>query len=225
MAAKKYALDKLRNIGIIAHIDAGKTTTTEGILYRTGLKHKIGAVHEGETTTDWMPQEKERGITITAAAVTCFWKDHKINIIDTPGHIDFTVEVERSLRVLDGAVVVFDGKMGVEPQSETVWRQADKYGVPRICFINKINQTGGDFYKSLDSIHERLSKRAYAIHLPIGFEQSINGIVDLVEMKAYTYKDYADKELVEGDVPEDMTEKCERYRRHLIEAAVEADDA
>jgi elongation factor G len=149
MATKQYALGKIRNIGIIAHIDAGKTTTTEGILYRTGLKHKIGAVHEGETTTDWMDQERERGITIVSAAVTCFWKDHQINIIDTPGHIDFTVEVERSLRVLDGAVVVFDGKMGVESQSETVWRQADKYNVPRICLINKINQTGGDFYKSL----------------------------------------------------------------------------
>lgn len=224
MADKKYPLEKLRNIGIIAHIDAGKTTTTEGILYRTGLKHKIGAVHEGETTTDWMAQEKERGITITAAAVTCFWKDHKINIIDTPGHIDFTVEVERSLRVLDGAVVVFDGKMGVESQSETVWRQADKYNVPRICFINKINQTGGDFYKSLDSIHHRLSRRALPIHLPIGFEQSVSGVVDLINMKSYTYKDFTDKNLVEGDVPEDMKEKAARYRSLLIEAAVEADD-
>src|SRR5476651_814995 len=206
MAEKKYDLAKVRNIGIIAHIDAGKTTTTEAILYRTGLKHKIGAVHEGGTTTDWMEQERERGITITSAATTCFWNGTRINIIDTPGHIDFTVEVERSLRVLDGAVTVFDGKMGVEPQSETVWRQADKYGVPRICFINKINQTGGDFYKSLESIHERLSKRAYAIHLPIGFEQSINGMVDLVEMKAYTYKEYHDHELIEGDIPEDMLE-------------------
>jgi elongation factor G len=224
MAEKKYALEKLRNIGIIAHIDAGKTTTTEGILYRTGLKHKIGAVHEGETTTDWMAQEKERGITITAAAVTCYWKDHKINIIDTPGHIDFTVEVERSLRVLDGAVVVFDGKMGVESQSETVWRQADKYNVPRICFINKINQTGGDFYKSLDSIHHRLSKRALPIHLPIGFEQSVNGVVDLINMKSYTYKDFTDKNLIEGEVPEDMLEKAKRYRSLLVEASVEADD-
>lgn len=224
MAEKKYPLEKLRNIGIIAHIDAGKTTTTEGILYRTGLKHKIGAVHEGETTTDWMAQEKERGITITAAAVSCFWKDHKINIIDTPGHIDFTVEVERSLRVLDGAVVVFDGKMGVESQSETVWRQADKYNVPRICFINKINQTGGDFYKSLDSIHHRLSRRALPIHLPIGFEQSVSGVVDLINMKSYTYKDFTDKNLVEGEVPEDMKEKVLRYRSLLVEAAVEADD-
>src|SRR3569833_2923830 len=192
MADRKFDLNKLRNIGIIAHIDAGKTTTTEGILYRTGLKHKIGAVHEGETTTDWMAQEKERGITITAAAVTCMWKDHTINIIDTPGHIDFTVEVERSLRVLDGAVVVFDGKMGVESQSETVWRQADKYNVPRICFINNFIHSGGDFYKSLVSIHLRLCKRAFPIHLPIGFEQSVKGVVDLITMKAYTYNDFTD---------------------------------
>jgi elongation factor G len=224
MAEKKYNLEKLRNIGIIAHIDAGKTTTTEGILYRTGLKHKIGAVHEGETTTDWRAQEKERGITITAAAVTCYWKDHKINIIDTPGHIDFTVEVERSLRVLDGAVVVFDGKMGVESQSETVWRQADKYNVPRICFINKINQTGGDFYKSLDSIHHRLNKRAFPIHLPIGFEQSISGVVDLITMKAYTYKEFTDHELIEGQIPADMADQVKKYRSLLIENAVAEDE-
>lgn len=225
MAAKKTPMEKIRNIGIIAHIDAGKTTTTEGILYRTGLKHKIGAVHEGETTTDWMAQERERGITIVSAAVTCYWKDHQINIIDTPGHIDFTVEVERSLRVLDGAVVVFDGKMGVESQSETVWRQADKYHVPRICFINKINQTGGDFYKSLDTIHARLTKRAFPIHLPIGFEQAINGVVDLVSMKAYTYKEFTDKELIEGEIPEDMMEKVKKYRSLLIENAVAEDEA
>ena len=225
MAAKKYALNKIRNMGIIAHIDAGKTTTTEGILYRTGLKHKIGAVHEGGTTTDYMEQERERGITIVSAAVTCYWKDHQINIIDTPGHIDFTVEVERSLRVLDGACVVFDGKMGVESQSETVWRQADKYNVPRICFINKINQTGGDFYKSLDTIHARLTKRAFPIHLPIGFEQSINGIVDLVSMKAYTYKEFADKSLVEGDIPADMADQVKKYRSLLIENAVAEDEA
>jgi elongation factor G len=225
MADKKTPMAKIRNLGIIAHIDAGKTTTTEGILYRTGLNHKIGAVHEGETTTDWMAQERERGITIVAASVTCYWKGHQINIIDTPGHIDFTVEVERSLRVLDGAVVVFDGKMGVESQSETVWRQADKYGVPRMCFINKINQTGGDFYKSLDTIHARLSKRAFPIHLPIGFEQSINGIVDLVAMKAYTYKDFTDKELVEGEIPEDMLDKAKKYRSLLIENAVAEDEA
>jgi len=222
--AREYSLENTRNIGIIAHIDAGKTTMTEGVLYRTGKTHKIGEVHQGEATMDWMEQEQERGITITSAATTCFWNGKRINIIDTPGHIDFTVEVERSLRVLDGAVTVFDGKMGVEPQSETVWRQADKYGVPRICFINKINQTGGDFYKSLDSIHARLTKKAYPIHLPIGFEQEINGLVDVIERKAYEYKDYTDKELVEIDIPEDMKEKVERYRNHLIEAAVEADD-
>lgn len=225
MATKNIPLDKYRNIGIIAHIDAGKTTTTEGILYRTGLSHKIGAVHDGATTTDWMEQERERGITITSAAVTCFWKDHKINIIDTPGHIDFTAEVERSLRVLDGAVVVFDGKMGVEAQTETVWRQANKYGVPRICFINKINQTGGDFYMSLRTLHERLSKRALPIHLPIGFEKEINGVVDLVDMKAYTYGDFTDHELVSGEVPADMLEKCKNARTLLVEAAVEADDS
>lgn len=225
MADTKTTMGKIRNLGIIAHIDAGKTTTTEGILYRTGLSHKIGAVHEGETTTDWMAQERERGITIVAASVTCFWKGHQINIIDTPGHIDFTVEVERSLRVLDGACVVFDGKMGVESQSETVWRQADKYGVPRVCFINKINQTGGDFYKSLESIHNRLSKRAFPIHLPIGFEQSINGVVDLVEMKAYTYTEFHDKALVEAEIPEDMMDQVKRYRSLLIENAVAEDEA
>ena len=225
MADKKVTdLKFYRNIGIIAHIDAGKTTTTEGILYRTGISHKIGAVHEGETTTDWMEQERERGITITSAAVTCFWKDHKINIIDTPGHIDFTAEVERSLRVLDGAVTVFDGKMGVESQSETVWRQADKYNVPRLCFINKINQTGGDFYKSLDTIHARLSKHAFPIHLPIGFEKTINGVVDLITMKAYTYKEFTDKELIEGDIPADMADKAAKYRSLLIENAVAEDE-
>lgn len=224
MAEKKYPLSDFRNVGIIAHIDAGKTTTTEAILYRTGLSHKIGLVHEGATTTDWMEQERERGITITSAAVTAFWRNHKINIIDTPGHIDFTAEVERSLRVLDGAVVVFDGKMGVEAQSETVWRQANKYSVPRICFVNKINQTGGDFYKSLDSIHRRLTKNALPIHLPIGFEKDINGVIDLIDMKAYTYTDYADHQLIVGDIPADMLEKAENARRLLVEAAVEADD-
>lgn len=226
MAQTNVQLKDFRNIGIIAHIDAGKTTTTEGILYRTGINHKIGEVRgDGDgATTDWMAQEKERGITITSAAVTCFWKGHKINIIDTPGHIDFTAEVERSLRVLDGAVTVFDGKMGVEAQSETVWRQANKYGVPRVCFINKINQTGGDFYKSLESIHTRLSKNALPIHLPIGFEKDINGVVDLVEMKAYTYSDYTDKQLVEGEIPADMLEKATNARSLLVEAAVEAED-
>jgi len=224
MAEKHFELDKLRNIGIIAHIDAGKTTTTEAILYRTGLSHKIGLVHEGETTTDWMEQERERGITITSAAVTAFWKGCKINLIDTPGHIDFTAEVERSLRVLDGAVTVFDGKMGVEAQSETVWRQANKYKVPRICFINKINQIGGDFYKSLESIHRRLTKNALPVHLPIGFEKEINGVIDLVDMKSYTYADYTDHELVVGEIPADMLEKAKNSRSLLVEAAVEADD-
>jgi elongation factor G len=227
MAQKNVPLKDFRNIGIIAHIDAGKTTTTEGILYRTGINHKIGEVRgaDGDSaTTDWMAQEKERGITITSAAVTAFWKEHKINIIDTPGHIDFTAEVERSLRVLDGAVTVFDGKMGVEAQTETVWRQANKYGVPRICFINKINQIGGDFYKSLDTIHNRLSKHALPVHLPIGFEKEINGLVDLIDMKAYTYTDYTDKALVPGDIPADMLDKTKHARSLLVEAAVEADD-
>lgn len=231
---REYPIEATRNIGIIAHIDAGKTTTTEGILYNTGMIHKIGAVHEGETVTDWMEQERERGITITSAAVTCYWKpqyikiegdkEYKINIIDTPGHVDFTVEVERSLRVLDGAITVFDGKMGVEPQSETVWRQADKYGVPRMCFINKINQTGGDFYKSLESIHNRLTKNAFPVQLPIGFEKDIVGVVDLVTMKSYTYKDFTDKEFTIGEVPADMKEKAEKYRQELIEKVVEFDD-
>lgn len=227
MAAKDVPLKDYRNIGIIAHIDAGKTTTTEGILYRTGINHKIGLVKGDDpagATTDWMAQEKERGITITSAAVTCFWKDHKINIIDTPGHIDFTAEVERSLRVLDGAVTVFDGKMGVEAQTETVWRQANKYGVPRICFINKINQIGGDFWKSLESIHNRLSRNAFPIHIPIGFEKEINGVIDLIDMKAYTYSDYADKELIPGEIPADMAEKAKNARSLLVENAVEADD-
>ena len=218
-------LKDVRNIGIIAHIDAGKTTTTERILYFTGLKHKIGEVHDGAAEMDWMAQERERGITITSAATTCFWKDHRINIIDTPGHVDFTMEVERSLRVLDGAVTVFDGKSGVEPQSETVWRQADRYNVPRICFVNKINQTGGDFYKSFESIQERLSKDAVVIALPIGFEQGVRGLVDLVENKAYVYADEAGMtEIVEAEVPADMLEQVEEYRQILMEKVSEVDD-
>ncbi len=227
MAQKDVPLKDYRNIGIIAHIDAGKTTTTEGILYRTGINHKIGTVKGDDpagATTDWMSQEKERGITITSAAVTAFWKGHKVNIIDTPGHIDFTAEVERSLRVLDGAVTVFDGKMGVEAQTETVWRQANKYGVPRICFVNKINQIGGDFWKSLESIRSRLSNQAFPIHIPIGFEKDINGVVDLIDMKAYTYNDFADKELVQGEIPADMLERAQNARSLLVENAVEADD-
>ncbi|MBL7053093.1 MAG: elongation factor G [Candidatus Portnoybacteria bacterium] len=230
--AREYSLEKIRNIGIIAHIDAGKTTITEGILYLTGITHKIGVVHDGNTQMDWMEQERERGITITSAATTCFWKqkhypidkEYRINIIDTPGHIDFTVEVQRSLRVLDGAIIVFDGKMGVEPQSETVWRQADKFNVPRICFINKINQVGGDFYKSLDSIKDRLTSQVYPVQLPIGFEKDVKGIVDLVKMKAYVYKDFHDKELIEEEIPDDLKEKAEKYRGELLEKVVEVDD-
>jgi len=230
--AREYPIEKTRNIGIIAHIDAGKTTVTEGVLYLTGKTHKIGVVHEGDTQMDWMEQERERGITITSAATTCFWKgkhyktdgQYRINIIDTPGHIDFTVEVQRSLRVLDGTIVVFDGKMGVEPQSETVWRQADKFNVPRMCFVNKINQIGGDFYKSLDSIRERLSPQAYPVQIPIGFEKETNGIVDLIKMKAYTYQDFHDKELQEQDIPDDLKEKAAKYRQELLERIVEVDD-
>ncbi|MEK7096508.1 MAG: elongation factor G [Patescibacteria group bacterium] len=222
--ARDYPLEKVRNFGTIAHIDAGKTTVTEGILYTTGRVHKIGEVHEGQATMDWMEQERERGITITSAATTAFWKDYRINIIDTPGHVDFTVEVERSLRVLDGAVVIFDGKMGVEPQSETVWRQADNYQVPRICFINKINQTGGDYFRSLSSIRERLSNKAYSIQIPIGFEQSINGVVDLIEMKALTYKDYTDHELAVGEIPSDLVEEAKKWHNELVEKVVEYDD-
>ncbi len=222
---KEYPMECIRNIGIIAHIDAGKTTTTESILYYTGKTHKIGEVHTGDTQMDWMVQERERGITITSAATTCFWKENRINIIDTPGHVDFTAEVERSLRVLDGAVVVFDGKMGVEPQSETVWRQANKYGVPRMCFINKINQIGGDFYKSLTSIKKRLSSKAHPIMLPIGFEKDIIGNIDLIRMKAYTYSDFKQDDFDVSEVPADMLETANEYRQKLIEAVVEYDDA
>jgi len=220
----EYPMDKIRNIGIIAHIDAGKTTTTESILYYTGKTHKIGEVHTGDTQMDWMEQERERGITIQSAATTCYWKDYRINIIDTPGHVDFTAEVERSLRVLDGAVVVFDGKMGVEPQSETVWRQASKYGVPRICFINKINQIGGNFYKSLDSIRKKLSPKAHPIFLPLGFEKELNGNIDLIKMKAYTYSELKQDEFDEVEIPDDMKEKAEEYRMKLVEAVVEYDE-
>ncbi len=218
-------MDKIRNIGIIAHIDAGKTTTTESILYYTGKTHKIGEVHTGDTQMDWMEQERERGITITSAATTCYWNNYRINIIDTPGHVDFTAEVERSLRVLDGAVVVFDGKMGVEPQSETVWRQANKYGVPRICFVNKINQVGGDLEKSIESIRQKLSPNAHPIFLPIGFEKDLRGNVDLIKMKAYVYTEIKQDELVEEEVPEDLLEKAQELRQKLIEAVVEYDEA
>jgi len=186
--ATKYTLDKYRNIGIMAHIDAGKTTTTERILYYTGKSHKIGEVHDGAATMDWMEQEQERGITITSAATTCFWNDHRINIIDTPGHVDFTIEVERSLKVLDGAVCVFDGVAGVEPQSETVWRQADKYKVPRICFVNKLDRTGADFYMCVNMIKERLGCKPLVLQLPIGSEADLKGVIDLVKMKAIIWQ-------------------------------------
>src|SRR4030066_155266 len=211
--AEKITLDKIRNIGIIAHIDAGKTTVTERILFYTGKSYKIGEVHEGEAVMDWMAQERERGITITSAATTTFWgtkdglyKDqkHRINIIDTPGHVDFTAEVERSLRVLDGGVVVFDGKMGVEPQSETVWRQADKYHVPRLCFINKLDATGGDFYKSLSSIRERLGANAHPLQLPIGEESNFKGVVDLITRRATIYTDELGAHPETADVPADL---------------------
>jgi elongation factor G len=225
----KFDLSKIRNIGIIAHIDAGKTTTTERLLYFTGQTHKIGEVHDGAATTDFMVQERERGITIMSAAVTCFWvhngNNHRINIIDTPGHVDFTAEVERSLRVLDGAVVIFDGKMGVEPQSETVWRQANKYKVPRICFVNKLNLLGGDFDMSIRTIRERLSSKAFAVTLPLGREQALYGYIDLVRMKAYTYKDINDESPVESEVPAEYLEKAKTYRHEMIERIVEVDDA
>ncbi len=221
-------LKKLRNIGIIAHIDAGKTTVTERILFYTGRTHKIGETHEGESQMDWMEQEKERGITITSAATTCFWKtndqDYRINIIDTPGHVDFTVEVERSLRVLDGGVAVFDGAMGVEPQSETVWRQADKYNVPRIAFVNKMDKTGADFYMSLKSIHDRLTPDAVAIQLPIGAENEFEGVVDLIEKKAYTFEGASGEIVKEIDIPEDLKDKVKEFRAILVEKVAENDD-
>ncbi len=221
---REYSLEKTRNIGIIAHIDAGKTTVSERILYYTGKKHKIGEVHEGAAEMDWMEQEKERGITITAAATTCFWKDVRINIIDTPGHIDFTVEVQRSLRVLDGGFIVFDGVAGVEPQSETVFHQAEKFGVPLMGFINKMDRMGADFYADVAAIRERLSPHAYPIQLPIGSESNFIGIIDLFERKAHISKDEMGKEVEITDVPDDMKEKVEEYRHKLVEAIAEQDD-
>jgi len=219
-------LSKVRNIGIMAHIDAGKTTTTERILFYTGITHKIGEVHDGAATMDWMEQEQERGITITSAATTCFWKDNQINIIDTPGHVDFTVEVERSLRVLDGAVAVFDGKEGVEPQSETVWRQADKYNVPRICFVNKMDKLGADFYFTVKTIKERLGAKPLVIQLPIGAESDFQGVVDLVEMRALTWR--GDVEMGKAyeieEIPADLKAKAEEYRAQLIEAVAETSE-
>ncbi|PZQ90472.1 MAG: elongation factor G [Leifsonia xyli] len=224
-------LTKVRNIGIMAHIDAGKTTTTERILFYTGVNHKIGETHDGASTTDWMEQEKERGITITSAAVTCFWNKNQINIIDTPGHVDFTVEVERSLRILDGAVAVFDGKEGVEPQSETVWRQADKYNVPRICFVNKMDKLGADFYFTVDTIINRLGAKPLVIQLPIGSESDFVGVIDLVEMRALVWPGDAKGDVTMGakyevqEIPADLKEKAEEYRQALLETVAETDDA
>jgi elongation factor G len=223
--ARQVSLAKTRNIGIIAHIDAGKTTVTERILFYTKKIYKIGEVHEGAATMDWMPQEQERGITITAAATTAFWGDHRINIIDTPGHVDFTVEVERSLRVLDGAVVVFDGVAGVEPQSETVWRQADRYGVPRFCFINKLDRTGADFWRGVDSIRERLGANAVPVQIPIGREDRFQGVIDLVRMKAIYYRDDLGNQIEVVDIPEELHAEAETHRAAMIEAIAEVDDA
>jgi len=221
---REYPLEKTRNFGIAAHIDAGKTTTTERVLFYTGKKHKIGEVHEGAAEMDWMEQEKERGITITSAATTCFWKGCRMNIIDTPGHVDFTVEVERSLRVLDGAVAVFDGSQGVEPQSETVWHQADKYNVPRIPFINKMDKLGADFYMSLASIQERLSRKATAVQLPIGADSTFSGVIDLIEEKAFKFEGKNGENIVEIPIPEDMKEEVKKYRQLMLEKVAEAND-
>ncbi|GAA1498286.1 elongation factor G [Paeniglutamicibacter kerguelensis] len=223
-------LNKVRNIGIMAHIDAGKTTTTERILFYTGVNHKLGETHDGASTTDWMEQEKERGITITSAAVTCFWNKNQINIIDTPGHVDFTVEVERSLRVLDGAVAVFDGKEGVEPQSETVWRQADKYNVPRICFVNKMDKLGADFYFTVDTIIKRLGAKPLVMQLPIGSESEFTGVVDLMTMKAFVWEGDSKGDVTMGaayevqEIPADLQEKAEEYRAKLVEDVAEGSD-
>src|SRR5512134_537224 len=223
--ARSAPLEKTRNIGIMAHIDAGKTTTTERILFYTGITYKIGEVHEGTAVMDWMEQEQERGITITSAATTCFWKEHRINIIDTPGHVDFTVEVERSLRVLDGAVAVFDAVSGVEPQSETVWRQADKYRVPRICFVNKMDRVGANFQRTFEQIISKLGGNPVAIQLPIGSEDKFVGIVDVVTMKAIRYKDETmGADYLVDEIPADMVEEAEHYREQLIEKVSEADD-
>ena len=224
MAGREFPLEKTRNIGIMAHIDAGKTTTTERILFYTGKTHKIGEVHEGEATMDWMVQEQERGITITSAATTCQWLGHRINIIDTPGHVDFTVEVQRSLRVLDGAVTVLAAKGGVQPQTETVWRQADKYQVPRMVYVNKMDITGADFMLCVRQLKERLNANAVPIQLPIGAEDNFQGIVDLIKMRAFIHKDDLGKVIEEGEIPEDLKEQAEEYRNKMIEAAAEQDD-
>src|SRR5881392_1302751 len=222
---RSHSLEKTRNIGIMAHIDAGKTTTTERILFYTGITYKIGEVHEGTAVMDWMEQEQERGITITSAATTCFWRDHRINIIDTPGHVDFTAEVERSLRVLDGAVAVFDAVAGVEPQSETVWRQADKYRVPRICFVNKMDRIGADFKRTFEQIITKLEGNPVAVQLPIGSEDKFIGVIDLVRMKAVTYKDETlGADYIVSDIPAEYLEEAKHYREQLIEKVSEVDD-
>src|SRR5574343_461689 len=236
--ARQYPIEKVRDIGIIAHIDAGKTTVSERVLFYTGISHKLGETHEGEATMDWMEQERERGITITSAATTCFWTqnyrrvagdkkggEYRINLIDTPGHIDFTVEVQRSLRVLDGAVVVFDGVSGVEPQSETVWHQADKYQVPRLCFVNKLDRMGANFDFCLSTIKERLSPNALTIQLNIGTEDQFSGVIDLIRMKAFTFKGEHGETIEEIEIPADLKEKAETMHRELIEKIVEQDDA
>ena len=222
---REYSLENTRNIGIMAHIDAGKTTTTERILFYTGKTHKLGETHEGAATMDWMEEEQERGITITSAATTCYWKGHRINIIDTPGHVDFTVEVERSLRVLDGSVTVFCAKGGVEPQSETVWRQADKYHVPRMAYVNKMDITGADFYRVLDMMRDRLHTHPVPIQLPIGKEMTFRGIVDLVEMEADVYYDVEGKDVRVEPIPDDMKELAQKYHDEMVEAAAETDEA
>src|SRR5579875_1276168 len=222
--ARPFPLERTRNIGIMAHIDAGKTTTTERILFYTGRVHKMGEVHEGTAVMDWMAQEQERGITITSAATTCQWRDHRINIIDTPGHVDFTVEVERSLRVLDGAVAIFDAKGGVEPQSETVWRQADKYRVPRIAYVNKMDIVGADFLNTLNQIKTRLGANPVAVQLPIGVEASFRGLVDLVKMQAYVYLDDLGTRGAYEEIPEELRTLAEERRQMLVEAVAEVDD-
>ena len=222
--SRGYSLENTRNIGIMAHIDAGKTTTTERILYYTGITYKIGEVHDGGATMDWMEQEQERGITITSAATTCVWKEKRINIIDTPGHVDFTVEVERSLRVLDGSVAVFCAKGGVEPQSEAVWRQADKYGVPRMAFVNKMDITGADFFRVVKMMKDRLKANAVPVQLPIGSEDKFQGIIDLMEMKAYFYRDDLGENIEMLDIPADMVELAEEYRHNMMESIAESDE-
>ena len=222
--AREYPLEKYRNIGIIAHIDAGKTTTTERIMFYTGKTHRIGSVDDGTTVTDWMVQERERGITIVSAAVSAEWKGYQFNLIDTPGHIDFTAEVQRSLRVLDGGVVVFDAVQGVEPQSETVWRQADRYGVPRICFVNKMDRVGASYERTIESIKDRLGANPIPMQVPIGFEATFRGVVDLLTMQATIYEDDLGREPKVVEIPADLKEQAEEARRHMVEKIAELDD-